>query len=115
MKPLKHGDHGKGRPGNGRGNVETARADILEVGQLYQTANSRVLKWACVTGVSIAEGTKPDATVDSVLGAIYVLNNETRAPIFRRPGFFGGILLLVFFLTINRYNIISDVYFQKQD
>ena len=95
--------------------METARADILEVGQLYQTANSRVLKWACVTGVSIAEGTKPDATVDSVLGAIYVLNNETRAPIFRRPGFFGGILLLVFFLTINRYNIISDVYFQKQD
>lgn len=115
MKPLKHGDHGKGRPGNGRGCVETAKADILEVGQLYQTANSRGLKWACVTGVSIAEGTKPDATVDSVLGAIYVLNNETRAPIFRRPGFFWGILLLVFFLTINRYNIISDVYFQKQD
>ena len=24
-------------------------------------------------------------------------------------------LRLVFFLTINRYNIISDVYFQKQD
>ena len=43
------------------------------------------------------------------------MNNETRAPIFRRPGFFWGILLLVFFLTINRYNIISDVYFQKQD
>lgn len=88
MKSLKHGDHGKGRPGNGRGGVETAKADILEVGQLYQTANSRGLKWACVTGVSIAEGTKPDATVDSVLGAIYVLNNETRTPIFRRSGFF---------------------------
>ena len=29
--------------------------------------------------------------------------------------FFSEILLLVFFLTINRYNIISDVYFQKQD
>ena len=95
--------------------METARADILEVGQLYQTANSRGLKWVCVTGVSIAEGTKPDATVDSVLGAIYVLNNETRTPIFRCPGFFWGILMLVFFLTINRYNIISDVYFQKQD
>lgn len=53
------------------GNVETAKEDILEVGQLYQTANSRGLKWACVTGVSIAEGTKPDATVDSVIGAIY--------------------------------------------
>ena len=45
----------------------------------------------------------------------WILNNETRTPIFRRPGFFSGILLLVFFLTINRYNIISDVYFQKQD
>ena len=38
---------------------------------------------------------------------------------FQAPGLFWGlflgILLLVFFLTINRYNIISDVYFQKQD
>ena len=45
----------------------------------------------------------------------WILNNETRTLIIRRPGFFSEILLLVFFLTINRYNIISDVYFQKQD
>lgn len=45
--------------------------DILEVGQLYQTSNSRGLKWACVTGVAIAAATTPGATVDSVLGAIY--------------------------------------------
>ena len=45
----------------------------------------------------------------------WILNNETRTLIFRRLGFFSEILLLVFFLTINRYNIISDVYFQKQD
>lgn len=53
------------------GNVETAVEDILEVGQLYQTSNSRGLKWACVTGVAIAAGTAPGATVDSVLAAIY--------------------------------------------
>jgi ADP-ribosylglycohydrolase len=53
------------------GNVETAKEDILEVGQLYQTSNSRGLKWACVTGVGIAAATIPGATVSSVLGAIY--------------------------------------------
>ena len=52
------------------GNVETAIEDIFEVGQLYQTPFSRGLRWACVTGVAIAAGTKPDATVDSVIGAI---------------------------------------------
>lgn len=43
----------------------------MEVGQLYQTSNSRGLKWACVTGVAIASATRQGATVDSVLGAIY--------------------------------------------
>lgn len=53
------------------GNIQTAIEDILEVGQLYQTTNSRGLKWACVTGVSIAAATIPGATVDSVIAAIY--------------------------------------------
>lgn len=53
------------------GDIEGAKHDILEVGQLYQTSNSRGLKWACVTGVAIAAATKPDATVDSVLGAVF--------------------------------------------
>lgn len=53
------------------GNIETAIEDIMEVGQLYQVSNSRGLKWACVTGVSIAAATKPDATVESVLGAVF--------------------------------------------
>jgi ADP-ribosylglycohydrolase len=53
------------------GNIETVIEDILEVGQLYQTSNSRGLKWACVTGVAIAAATTPGATVDSVIGAIY--------------------------------------------
>jgi len=50
-----------------------AKEDVLEVGQLYQVANSRGLKWACVTGVAIAAATKPGATVDSVLGTVFDL------------------------------------------
>lgn len=53
------------------GDTLSAREDVFEVGQLYQSAQSRGLKWATVTGVAIAEATKPDATVDSVIGAIY--------------------------------------------
>jgi len=53
------------------GDIAGAIEDVLEVGQLYQTANSRGLKWACVTAVSIAAATKPGATVDSVLQAIF--------------------------------------------
>jgi len=53
------------------GDINGAIDDVLEVGQLYQTTNSRGLKWACVTAVSIAEATKPDATVDSVLNAVF--------------------------------------------
>lgn len=53
------------------GDIENAIKDVLEVGQLYQTTNSRGLKWACVTGVAIAAATKPNATVDSVIGAIF--------------------------------------------
>jgi len=52
------------------GNIETAIEDILEVGQLYQTTNSRGLKWACVTGVAIAAATLPNATVESVIQAV---------------------------------------------
>lgn len=52
------------------GNIKTAIEDVMECGQLYQTTNSRGLLWACVTGVAIAAATKPDATLDSVLGAV---------------------------------------------
>ena len=52
------------------GNIVTAKEDILEVGQLYQTSNSRGLQWACVTGIAIASATKPGATVDSVIGDV---------------------------------------------
>jgi hypothetical protein len=53
------------------GDVGHALEDILEVGQVYQTANSRGLQWAAVTGVGVAAATAPGATVDSVLEAIF--------------------------------------------
>jgi ADP-ribosylglycohydrolase len=53
------------------GDIPAAIQDIYEVGQLYQTAYSRGLHWAAVTGIAIAAATKPSATVDSVLGAIF--------------------------------------------
>ncbi|MBP3964014.1 ADP-ribosylglycohydrolase family protein [Paenibacillus lignilyticus] len=53
------------------GDIPNAIHDVNEVGQLYQTTNGRGLKWATVTAVAIASGTKAGATVDSVLGAIF--------------------------------------------
>ena len=53
------------------GDVEGAVTDVFEVGQLYQTTNSRGLQWAAITGMAIAAATKPGATVNSVLGAIH--------------------------------------------
>ncbi len=53
------------------GDPETAWRDVMEVGQVYQVSNSRGLQWAAVTAVAIAEATKPSATVDDVLEAVY--------------------------------------------
>jgi len=53
------------------GDLQGALEDVFEVGQVYQTSNSRGLQWAAVTGIAIAAATKPGATVDSVLGAIF--------------------------------------------
>ncbi len=58
------------------GDIRGAIDDVYEVGQLYQTTNSRGLKWACVTAVGIAAATKPGATVDSVIGAVMDNLNE---------------------------------------
>jgi ADP-ribosylglycohydrolase len=51
------------------GDVANAAADVFEVGQLYQTTNSRGLQWAAVTAMAIAAATRPGATVDSVIEA----------------------------------------------
>lgn len=52
------------------GDVENAINDVYEVGQLYQTTNSRGVQWAAVTAAGIAAATKPGATVDNVIGMI---------------------------------------------
>jgi ADP-ribosylglycohydrolase len=53
------------------GDPENALEDALEVGQVYQTSNSRGLQWASVTAVAIAEATKQNATVTSVLDTVF--------------------------------------------
>lgn len=53
------------------GDPRAAAEDVMEVGSLYQVTNSRGLKWAQVTAVAIAEGTRPEACVDSVTGAVF--------------------------------------------
>ena len=52
------------------GDIEGAVEDVFEVGQLYQTTNSRGLQWAAIVGIAIASATKPGATVDSVIGDV---------------------------------------------
>lgn len=53
------------------GDVPGAIADVFEVGQLYQTTNSRGLQWAAVTTAAIAAATAPGATVQSVINTIF--------------------------------------------
>jgi ADP-ribosylglycohydrolase len=52
------------------GDIDGALRDVRDVGQLYQTANSRGIRWAEVTVVGIAAATRPGATTQSVLRAI---------------------------------------------
>ncbi len=53
------------------GDAAGAVSDVFEVGQLYQTTNSRGLQWAAITALAIAAATRPGATVESVLAAIH--------------------------------------------
>jgi len=69
------------------GDPEGAIEDVLEVGQLYQTSNSKGLQWACVTAVGIASAAKPNATVDSVIGDIYKYC-DVRAKVEGREGWY---------------------------
>jgi len=72
------------------GDVKGAIEDVLEVGQLYQATNSRGLKWACVTAVSIAAATKPGATVDSVLQAVFDNLDERQRVEGREDGWYAS-------------------------
>ena len=53
------------------GDIRGAIEDVREIGQLYNTANSRGILWAEVTVIAIAAATRPGATVDRVLSAVF--------------------------------------------
>ena len=68
------------------GDMQGALEDIRDVGQLYNTANSRGIGWAEVVVVGIAAATKPNATVDNVLGAIFDHCGKADQRFFRDTG-----------------------------
>ncbi|MCX8109403.1 MAG: ADP-ribosylglycohydrolase family protein [Verrucomicrobiae bacterium] len=53
------------------GDIRSAIDDVREIGQLYNTANSRGILWAEVTVIAIAAATTPGATIDYVLSAVF--------------------------------------------
>ena len=73
------------------GDIQGAIDDIREVGQLYNTANSRGILWAEVTVTAIAAATKPGATVDSVIGAVFDNCDKVDTRFFRPAGIRGEI------------------------
>ena len=73
------------------GDIRGAIDDVCEIGQLYNTANSRGILWAQVVVTAIAAATKPGATVDSVLGAIFDNCDKVDARFTRQAGIRGEI------------------------
>jgi len=68
------------------GDIAGAIEDVRNVGQLYNTANSRGIRWAEVVVVGIAAATKSHATVDSVLGAIFDHCDQGDKRFFKEAG-----------------------------
>jgi len=66
------------------GDVPGALRDVHDVGQLYNTPDSRGIRWAEVTVVAIAAATKPKATVESVISAIFD-NCDKVDPAYKKP------------------------------
>ncbi len=73
------------------GDIQGAIDDVREIGQLYNTANSRGILWAEVVVTAIAAATKPGATVDSVLGAIFDNCDKVDTRFTRRAGIRGEL------------------------
>jgi ADP-ribosylglycohydrolase len=73
------------------GDIRGAIDDVREVGQLYNTANSRGILWAEVTVIAIAAATKPGATVDSVIAAIFDNCDKVDTHFFRLAGIRGEL------------------------
>jgi ADP-ribosylglycohydrolase len=73
------------------GDIRGAIDDVREIGQLYNTANSRGILWAEVVVTAIAAATKPGATVDSVLDAIFDNCDKVDTRFIRRAGIRGEL------------------------
>jgi ADP-ribosylglycohydrolase len=73
------------------GDIQGAIDDVREIGQLYNTANSRGILWAEVTVTAIAAATKPGATVDSVIGAVFDNCDKVDTRFFRPAGIRGEL------------------------
>jgi ADP-ribosylglycohydrolase len=73
------------------GDIQGAIDDVREIGQLYNTANSRGILWAEVVVTAIAAATKPGATIDSVLGAILDNCDKVDTRFIRQAGIRGEI------------------------
>ena len=72
------------------GDIQSAINDTLEIGQLYQTPNSRGLKWACAAAVCVAAAAKPNASINSVLSAIFDNLDERQRVEAREDGWYAG-------------------------
>jgi ADP-ribosylglycohydrolase len=68
------------------GDMFGAIEDVRDVGQLYNTANSRGIRWAEAVVVGIAAATKPNATVERVLGAIFDQADKPDGKILKEVG-----------------------------
>jgi hypothetical protein len=73
------------------GDIQGAIDDVREVGQLYNTANSRGILWAEITVTAIAAATKPGATVDNVIGAVFDNCDKVDTRFFRPAGIRGEL------------------------
>ncbi len=73
------------------GDIRGAIDDVREIGQLYNTANSRGILWAEVTVTAIAAATRPGATVDSVIGAVFDNCDKVDRRFFRPAGIRGEL------------------------
>ena len=73
------------------GDILEAIDDVSEIGQLYNTANSRGILWGQVVVTAITAATKPGATVDSVLGDIFDNCDKVDTRFTRRAGIRGEI------------------------
>jgi len=73
------------------GDIDGAIDDVREIGQLYNTANSRGILWAEVVVIAIAAATKPGATIDSVLSAVFDNCDTADKRFVRQAGIRGEI------------------------